>query len=278
MIKPFFLDTPNGRLFAVHHRPAEQQPVRGHILCIPPFYEEMNRCRSIITLQAQSFARIGIGTLLIDLHGTGDSAGEHQDAQWAIWLRDIRIGAAWLADQPGGCLALWGIRLGVMLAAESLCAAAAPGAALLAWQPVAEGQSHFTQFLRIRLAAQMDRPHLPKDTTASLREQLAAGQSVEVAGYAIHPELAMALDAARLRDRAPPSDTRVLWIEQAGSSAPNLSLASQKVVGAWRDVGLSLDTRLFEGMAFWQQHEGMVAPHLIATTTEGIRDIWVNRA
>jgi exosortase A-associated hydrolase 2 len=277
MMEPFFLDTPNGRLFAVYHRPAKQQPVRGHILCIPPFAEEMNRCRSMITLQAQAFAQIGMGTLLVDLHGTGDSAGEYRDAQWAIWLQDIRTSAAWLAEQPGGCLALWGIRLGVILAAESLRRAVAPGAALLAWQPVADGQSHLTQFLRIRLAAQMDRPYLPKETTASLRQQWAAGQSVEVAGYEIHPELAAALDAARLGDRVPPLETRILWIEQAGSQAPQLSLSSQKVVQAWRAAGLTPDIRLFEGMAFWQHYDRALAPDAIAATTAGMR-AWVTAA
>lgn len=274
MMESFFLDTPYGRLFAVYHRPAKQQLVRGHILCVPPFAEEMNRCRSMITLQAQAFAQIGVGTLLVDLYGTGDSAGEYRDAQWSLWLQNIRASAAWLADQPGGCLALWGIRLGVMLAAESLRLAVAPGAGLLAWQPVADGQTHLTQFLRIRLAAQMDRPHLPKETTASLRQQLAAGQFVEVAGYEIHPQLAAALDAARLHDRITPPETRILWIEQAGSNAPQLSPANQKVVNAWRNVGLAPEIRLFAGTAFWQHYERAIAPDAIAATTDAVREAW----
>src|SRR2546426_10091814 len=89
-LAPFFLNAPSGRLLAVHHRPAELSSIRGHLLCILPFNEEMNRCRSMITLQAKAFSLLGIGTLVLDLHGTGDSEGNYVDARWEIWLEDIR--------------------------------------------------------------------------------------------------------------------------------------------------------------------------------------------
>ena len=75
MPTPFFLEVSGRRLFAVHHPPVDGRRVLGHVLCVPPFNEEMNRCRSMITLQARALALLGIGTLLLDLHGTGDSAG-----------------------------------------------------------------------------------------------------------------------------------------------------------------------------------------------------------
>ena len=179
-----FFDTPGGRVFAVHHQP---ENARGHILIVPPFNEEMNRCRSMMTLQANALAATGIGTLIIDLHGTGDSDGDHADARWENWLANLHFGIDWLSAR-GGCIALLAIRSGMLLAAQALRTHSAPPAmALVGWQPVADGKQYFTQFLRMKIAANMDRSDLPKETTASMRAQLAEGDPIEVAGYEIHP-------------------------------------------------------------------------------------------
>lgn len=273
-LDPFFFDTPGGRLFAVHHRPADAVSIRGHILCVPPFNEEMNRCRSMVTLQAQAFAQLGIGTLLLDLHGTGDSAGEYVDARWEIWRSDIRSAVDWLNNQPGGCVGIWGIRLGAILAAETLTSLDLPGAAFLAWQPVVDGKQHFTQFLRMRIAAQMERPHLPKETTNSMREHLAAGSSLEVSGYEIHPEFAAALDAARLDVFPPPPDRTILWLEQAAPDATHAAPASQKVIDVWRAGGANVDVRFFEGPNFWQVAERAISVSAIDATTAWAKQTW----
>lgn len=276
-LDPFFLDAPSGRLFAVHHRPVDTAAIRGHILCVPPFNEEMNRCRSMVALQAQAFAQLGIGTLLLDLHGTGDSAGEYGDARWEIWRADIRAAVDWLNRQPGRCRGLWGIRLGAILAAEMLKAIDLPDLAFIAWQPVVDGKQHFTQFLRMRIAAQMERPHLPKETTNSMREQLASGKPLEVSGYEIHPEFAAALDAARF-DAFPPSpNVPVLWLEQAAPNASEAAPASQKVIEAWRAVGANIDVRFFDGPNFWQVAERAVSVTAIDATTLWAKQTWVSR-
>ena len=273
-VEPFHLDAPDGRLYAAYHRPAASIAPRGNVLWVAPFNEEMNRCRSMVTLQAQALCALGIGTLVVDLHGTGDSEGEYVDARWDIWQNDIRAGIAWLDGQPGGCRALWGIRLGCILAAEALHNGAAPGAALIVWQPIADGMQYLTQFLRMRIAAQMDQAHLPKETTAMMRQQFAAGRSVEVSGYEINPQLAMAIDAARLAAVPPPAQTRVLWLEQATSGSSTVAPASQKVIDVWRSAGVDPDARVFEGLAFWQLHERTVAPVAISETISWARENW----
>ena len=274
-LDPFFLDAPSGRLLAVHHRPVDTSSIRGHILCVPPFNEEMNRCRSMIALQAQTLAHIGIGTLLLDLHGTGDSAGEYVDARWEIWREDIRAAVDWLNRQPGRCRGLWGIRLGAILAVETLKSMDLPGSTFIAWQPVVDGKQHFTQFLRMRIAAQMERPHLPKETTNSMRDQLAAGKPLEVSGYEIHPEFAAAIDAARLNTFLPSPDKRVLWLEQAASDAAQAAPVSQKVIEAWRAGGANIDVRFFEGPNFWQVAERAISLSAIDATTAWAKQTWL---
>jgi exosortase A-associated hydrolase 2 len=261
---PFFLDTPGGRIFAVHHTP---EGARGHVLCVPSFNEEMNRCRSMVTLQARAFAEAGFGTLVIDPFGTGDSDGDYVDARWDAWLANIGAAFAWL-EERGGCRALLGIRSGVLLAAEWLSTQApASRPALLAWQPVTDGKQYFTQFLRMRIAANMDRTDLPKESTSLMREQLAQGSPVEVAGYEIHPELASALDARKLADFAPPADTPIMWLEQNTPTSNVPGPASAKALAAWQAKGITADVKGFDGQAFWQLHERALAPEAIAITT-----------
>lgn len=270
--QPFFLDTPAGALFAVHHAPAPATPVRGHVLCALPFNEEMNRCRSMVTRQASAWAALGFGTLVLDPLGTGDSAGEFVDARWPAWLAGLDAGHRWLADQPGGCRALWGIRLGAILAAEWHARRADADIALLLWQAVADGKTHLTQFFRVRIAAQIDRPDLPKETTASMREQLAAGTPVEVAGYELHPELTQAIDGAQLDRHRLAEGTRVLWLENAPAEKPEPTPGTQALLARWPGAGVHCDVRTFDGPAFWQVHERMLAPEAVACSAEWLRD------
>jgi exosortase A-associated hydrolase 2 len=270
LTQPFFMDVPEGRLYAVYRRP--DGPVRGNVLCVPPFNEEMNRCRSMVTLQANALAELGFGTLLVDLIGTGDSTGEYRDGRWPLWLNNVRAGMAWLDSQPGGCTLLWGIRLGAMLAAEIQGKLARPDLGLILWQPLLEGKIFFTQFLRLRLAAQMNRTDVPKETTAFLRAQFARGENVEISGYEIHPELAHALDAARLDALVPARGAPVLWLEHVPAGGEGNSPASQKVLDIWSAAGVVPDVRTFEGPQFWQVHERVVAHQAITQTANWVAE------
>lgn len=221
----------------------------------------------MVTQQSWALAEIGIGTLVLDLLGTGDSEGEFVDGRWPCWLDNLKAGVTWLDQQPGGCRSIWGIRLGAMLAAHLHGQLARPEIALALWQPVTDGKTHLTQFLRVRIAANLDRAGGPKETTAAMREQLASGQSLEVAGYEIHPELAAAIDGARLNQAELLPGTRVLWLENAPEDKPELSPASQAVLTRWPTDATSLQRQVFAGPAFWQVYERVLAPAAIHQTT-----------
>lgn len=274
--EPFFLDTPQGKLFAIYHRPVDHNIIRGQVLCVPPFNEEMNRCRSMITMQAQAFAKLGYGTLVFDLYGTGDSDGEYSDARWFIWLENINIGKAWLDQKPGGCRAIWGIRLGAILACESHVLYHTASISLILWQPVIDGKMHLTQFFRVRIAAQMDRADLPKETTTSMRAQLSSGGSIEVAGYEIHPELAAAIDKAHLSKLPLIADTAVLWLENSAIDKIEISPASQILLSQWRENHIDTNVQVFIGSAFWQMHERVLASDIIEKTSEWLNEIIIN--
>lgn len=268
--RPFFLPGEPGRLFAIYHQPLGDAPPWGNVLVVPPFNEEMNRCRSLVTLQAQALARVGVGTLVIDLYGTGESDGEHGDARWDLWCDNVRQGIAWLDGQDGGCSGVLAIRLGVPLALSAL-RDSPTSRALIAWQPVVDGRTYFTQFMRARIAANMDRNDIAKETTAAMRARIDEGKAIEVVGYEIHPALARAIDGVKLVELPPAAAMPVAWFEKANASETALPPASEKVVAAWRESGLTIVSATFDDPAFWALHDRTPAPGLLAMTTDWIR-------
>jgi exosortase A-associated hydrolase 2 len=245
---------------------------RGNVLVVPAMNEEMNRCRSMVTIQAQALARLGIGTMVVDLYGTGESEGEYGDARWDAWLEDVNRAIDWLDGKPGNCIALLGIRLGFLLAV-SVLRNQQENRALIAWQPVVDGKTYFTQFMRMKIAANMDRADIPKEGTGEMRAQLAAGYSVEIAGYDIHPELAMALEHLKLAELIPPESSRVAWFEKISGLESALPTVSEKLIDAWRLVGKTVELVAFEGPAFWALHERCVAPDLVKKTADWLLQI-----
>jgi len=271
--RPFFLSCGNGRLFCVYHEPIGEIEHRGNVLIVPAFNEEMNRCRSMVTIQAQALAKAGVGTLVFDLFGTGESDGEYGEARWDIWIDNIRQCVEWLnASKHGGCSALLGIRLGVPLALEAM--RSVPDVrAVVAWQPVADGKHYLTQFMRMRIAANMDRTDIPKETTGGMRAQLATGQSIEVAGYEIAPELAHSIDALKLIDLIPSESVSVAWFEKGTGEEPAISTISQNLVDGWRQAGRHVDSAAFDAPAFWALYDRYISPELVEKTTEWVQSL-----
>lgn len=265
-IQPFFLESAGHRCFALYRAP--EGGTNRNVLFVPAFNEEMNRCRSMLGFAAKALAEQGIGSLLLDLHGTGESDGDHDDARWALWLQNLDSAVQWL-EAHGGCEALIGVRLGAMLAAD--WSRQSPQARrLLLWQPVLDGLSHMTQFLRVRIAANMDRSDMPKETTQTMREQWARGESVEVAGYAMHPELAQAIDQRKLVALPPPAVVAVDWFSHLNPATGGATPAETQVIEAWRQAGVNVNAHCFEGQAFWQLHQRTAALDLVDRTCKAL--------
>ena len=94
--QPFVLHAASGPLHATYFAPSGTPHPAGDILVVPAFAEEMNRCRAMVALQARQLAQVGMGTLVLDPYGTGDSCGDFVDADWAVWKADLQAGIAWL--------------------------------------------------------------------------------------------------------------------------------------------------------------------------------------
>lgn len=267
VVRGEFIEAPNRRLFAVYYAPRENCFNRKVILYVPPFAEEMNRSRRMAALQARAFASLGLGTLLLDLFGTGDSTGDFRDARWELWLEDISVAADWLENRGAVVTCLWGLRLGALLACAAAAASRKRFNRLLLWQPVTDGALHLTQFLRIRIAAGISLSGAG-EKIEQLRAQLADGRPVEVAGYELSPELARTLVDLRTSELALVPGTNCDWLEIGTEATDRLLPAGQRVVEHWRRAGITSSSRTVAGDPFWMLQETTLAPALIAATTD----------
>ena len=269
----------DARLLALWHPPVGVP--RGLVLYVHPFAEEMNKSRRMAALQARALAAGGLGVLQIDLKGCGDSSGEFSDATWADWLADVRAAVAWLRlrtasrDQPKLQklpITLWGLRAGCLVLADAAAQMPEESFDFLFWQPTTSGAGVLRQFLRTAAAAAfLDGGG--KGVVDGLRKQLAAGQSVAVGGYRLHPALAAGLENARLS--VPPRVGRLTWLEISALAGDNagtvpLSPASVSASTPWRQQAGGFEVRLVSGPPFWQTAEIEIAPALLGATTAAL--------
>ena len=269
MSSAFFLPVEPGYRFCIWHGPADGHAGNG-IVYVHPFCEEMNKARRMAARQSRQLAAAGHAVLQIDLFGCGDSSGELRDARWQIWKRDVMAAIGWLKTRVAGPVSLWGLRLGATLAADL---ARDPGLGiehLILWQPVGSGEQFLTQFLRLRLAAEMLAEGAAQSGVRELRQALARGSPLEIAGYDLHPLLAAEIDALRLADLAPAAK-RVHWLEVSAQAEPALGPASRRTVETWRARGLEVRVAAVNGEPFWSTLEITECQALLAATEEGLR-------
>jgi exosortase A-associated hydrolase 2 len=267
-MQPLFIDSPSGALFTVFW-PPKGCSVNQVVLHVPAFAEEMNKSRRMVALQARALAMEGYAVLVMDLFGSGDSSGDFGEATWWIWLQNIADGIAWLKQQGAQSITLWGLRLGALLAMDF--SHQNPGLVdrLILWQPVLNGDVFITQFLRLRVAAAMMNSALPQEKTSVLKKQLLAGQSLEVAGYALHPDLVRPLLTlkADCLDLQNIKEIVIYELAVVGNEGEP-SLGNQQFLNKLHSFEINASLTIFEGDNFWGSQEIVTTPNLIELTID----------
>lgn len=254
----FFLPAAPGQRFCLYHAP-NSGSLKGRVLYLHPFAEEMNASRRVVAQQCRTLAANGFAVLQVDLMGCGESSHDFVDATWDVWQQDVQQALKWMDDhlppESSGPLWLWGLRAGALLA----CASAAqrrqtrPNETLhlLLWQPVASGRQQLQQFMRLHAAAQW----VGGATTGEAPPlALAAGRPAQISGYSLSPTLANGLENATLG--LPDTSTgRVVWLELVNSSsAPSVSTSpwSQRQADQWKAAGWQVQIQPLATTHFWQ--------------------------
>ena len=168
---------------------------------------------------------------------------------------------------------LWGLRAGCLLAAEAACQLDAP-CNLLFWQPAPTGKVVLQQFLRLKVAGDMLDGSV-KGAANTLRAQLVANETVEIAGYRLSPALATGLERATL---APPplastsGSCRAVLLEISAREGANPSPVAATNAEAWRRAGYEVTTAFAVGPAFWQTSEIEEVPAMIDATLAAVAE------
>ena len=260
---PFFLEQGSERLFALFYEPVGFR-ASAAILLAPPFGDEMNKSRRMITLQAQAFQQQGYAVLVVDLVGTGDSSGEFGEATWERWRNNLHAAWQWLVQEQGlSCIHLWGIRLGALLALDTASHFNLSVASFLFWQPVSNGERFVTQLLRLRQAEQFGQK--TQETVKELRAQSDAGSPLEIGGYAVNAPLIQAISSLRVADFVPIQGP-VVWLECSTAEPAELLPASHKLIEDWHAAGGTIQSAAVTGPAFWNSVEIEEVPELIEQT------------
>lgn len=260
----FIDDGRGGRLFALHTMPRGR--IRGAILYVHPFAEEMNRSRRMVALATRAFANDGWAVLQVDLAGCGDSSGDSSDATWELWLSNLDVAMEWLQGRHAVPVAVWGLRAGCLLLSDWL-AQRSIDFPVLYWQPVSSGRQHMSHFLLLKVAGDLPDSKDAKSILQGMRSRLEMGGSVDVAGYSVDSALVRGLEQTVLDF---PSGYRgpVSVLEVTSSGRDELTPILASFVGRWQQQGLAIETGVLEGPAFWLTQEVTTAPELVGRSLQ----------
>lgn len=268
-MRPEVLAVPDGWRFAVSYDPSHD-PVGG-VLLVPPFAEELNRSRRQMSLIADVLVKRGWFVLQYDLFGTGDSSGNFEDARWEAWLDDLD--RAWVelarALPESAPRSLVGIRAGCLLLSD-WCRSRAHGAQLVLIQAPTSGRRVLGQFLRLAAISEILHESGERNVVKRLRTRLLEGNTVRVAGYVLHPELALPLESAKLRlpEAAAPASIDLIDIHPSDVSSVRPGLSA--LVDDWTARGVNCRTRVVAGPRFWQSQEISSVPGLADAVADAI--------
>jgi exosortase A-associated hydrolase 2 len=245
------------------------------VLVVPPFAEEMNKCRHMVTEMAHRLVQRGLSVVVPDLFGTGDSGGDFSDGGWERWQRDLQTVVAWCETRKIAMYGLLAIRLGAALAASAFSSGKLSGFnRTILWQPVFSGAQHLAQFLRLRIAASIASDQ-GRETALDLRQRLASGRVLEVAGYRLSGRLADELDIVKAPVRLPAEFGAVYWMEVRRDEAVPVPNSTISLIESSRRDDRELKLRLVRGEPFWASSEVLLNEQLLDASVDAFFDLGV---
>ena len=245
----------------------QPRPAGSAVLVVPPFAEEMNKSRRMIAEVGRRLEDNGVGMLVVDLFGTGDSEGEFAQADWQRWKSDLAAAVRWAAAEGTPIRGMLAIRLGCILGSEALAAIGHSMQRTVLWQPAVSGRRLLEQFLRLRVGESMMGGD-SMETVAALRGRLKSGELLEVAGYEINGALADQLDAAELQPFLRAHLGAVHWMEAVRSADTALPVPSTKAIEAARAAGVEVTPHAVTGEPFWSSTEIVCLDAMVARTAD----------
>ncbi len=264
-IEASFIQGKAGKLFALHYAPHNDTCKAECFVVAGSFAEEMNRCRYMGTMLAQQLSMSNVGFLSVDAYGTGDSEGEFRDATWAQCYDDLLTAITYAESMGYQRISILGVRLGALQALQIAAKSEKKICRLVFWQPVVNGQTALTQFLRIRIAASMQRDEKP-ETIQDLERQIESGQHISVSGYEVGPDLFKGIKTAKFDEYVDALAVSIGWFTVISSAERKTPRGDMSMIERLRTTGTTVDHQEIVGPPFWLAHERTLVPELVDAT------------
>jgi uncharacterized protein len=200
-VNPIFFGRSPKSLFGVYHPPkAMTARATGVVLCYP-FGQEYMRAHRAFRQMAMLLSKAGFHVLRFDYYGTGDSAGETDEASLPQWVEDAQAAADELKETAEvQRVAFVGLRLGAAIAAMAAAGRADVDQVVL-WDPAVQGPDYLAEVTEERT-----------DSVGNTRHSHRADGSVGVLGFPITPSLRRDLEGMDLRTVGAPAGSGRLVI------------------------------------------------------------------
>jgi exosortase A-associated hydrolase 2 len=257
MQQAFFLNGGNGDLFCIGELHPDAEVARESVLIVPPFAEEMNKSRHLMAALARRAGHAGYDVLLFDFFGTGDSEGDFADASIRVWRSDID--AVIRHMNPQVRLHIVGFRAGALIAVDATARHAVHSLTLV--HPQLSGKQQLDEMLRLRLTASLMGGG--RERISALRRRLLAGDTLEIAGYRLSPELASGLDALALTGLSGSPPARVNCVEVVSEPTDEIRTGLQHAIDDWRSAGSIVNCETTQCGDFWATREISPCPALV---------------
>ncbi len=256
-----FISLNNRQLFL--RTTGNSQGNKNAILILPPFAEEMNKTRHLISALMQQLTAAGCNCFMLDNFGTGDSEGDLDQASVDIWRNDIQQLIKLLQQQGYQRLSIIAIRFGALQLFDLLNNTELSLQHIVLWQPIFEVKKFWQQFARIKVAEAMASGN--KISQKELEQQLLQGDTLEIAGYPISPEFYQSLLNIKASIPSQLSECKLSWFET--SQLDNTAAPVQKMLQQLQQQG-DLNFVQLKDEPYWQTIELANADKLISLTVQ----------
>lgn len=213
---PGFVSDGTKRLFTLDYRPNTDP--RATILFAPPFAEEMNRSRHMVSRQARLFASSGYRVVIVDLSGTGDSHGALASASLDTWSKELANVTRALQFDESLPVVLWALRLGALIGLNAVQKHSLAVDSAILWSPCISGSTYMKELLRLKLLASVLGSSDKRESVGELQARILDGATIEIAGYKLAPELYKTIAESEIFGMLKGLRSPVTWFEMVANT------------------------------------------------------------